>query len=310
MRRVGSCTTRSKTRINRHNNMMQFGEFKLHIVRECLFKLDGGAMFGVVPKTLWNKVSPSDELNRIDLACNLLVIETPDAKVLIETGMGPRWTEKERERFEIRSLVDHSRALSSVGIANDEVDAIVISHMHFDHLGGAVIERDAALVPAYPKAKVYVQKGEYELAKKVNSRGRASYRTEDYEPLERAGLLKMIDGEAEIVAGVKTRVTGGHTSHHQVITFESQGKKGVFFADIIPTKGHLTPPWVMGYDHYPLDTCDAKDEWLTRAAEENWLVVFDHELDVPWGYVTRDDKGKFTFAALPADTIAPAAVAR
>jgi glyoxylase-like metal-dependent hydrolase (beta-lactamase superfamily II) len=289
---------------------MEFGDFKLHIVRECRFKLDGGAMFGVVPKTLWNRLSPADELNRIDLSCNLLLIETPDGRrVLVETGMGPRWTENERERFDLRSLINHSHALSSVGLTNDQVDAVVISHMHFDHLGGAVIERDGALVPTFPKAKVYVQKGEYALAKKVNARGRASYRADDYEPLERAGLLEIIDGETEIVHGVKTRVTGGHTSHHQVITFESAGKKGVYFADVIPTKGHLSPPWVMGYDHYPLDTCDVKDEWLTRAAAEKWLVVFDHEIDVPWGYVSRDGKGKFTFSPLAADTLAPAVVA-
>jgi glyoxylase-like metal-dependent hydrolase (beta-lactamase superfamily II) len=272
---------------------MQFGKFNLYIIRE----------------SLWNKVAPADEANRIDLACNLLLIETPSGRVLVETGMGPRWSEKERERYDIRSLVDHTRALESIGLKNEDVDAIVISHMHFDHIGGAVVERDGKLVPAYPKAKVYVQKGEYDLAKKVNARGRASYRAEDYEPLEHHGLLQFMHGPAEVVPGIRVHITGGHTSHHQVVTFESEGQKGVYFADIIPTKSHITPPWVMGYDHFPLDTCDVKDEWLTRAAYENWLVVFDHEIDVPWGHVQQTAEGKYIWKPLPAETLAPPTVA-
>lgn len=289
---------------------MQFGKLKLSIVRECSFKLDGGAMFGVVPKTLWSKISPADEHNRIQLSCNLLVIEGDDFVVLIETGMGPRWSEKERERFEIKTLIDHTRALESIGLANDQVDAVIISHMHFDHMGGAVLERDSQLSPAFPNARYYVQNGEYELAHKVNNRGRASYRQDDFLPVEQRGQLEKIDGDTEVRPGIWARVTGGHTSHHQVITFESENKKGVFFADIIPTKGHLTPPWVMGYDHFPLASCDVKDEWLTRAAEEHWLVVFDHESDVPWGHVERAAEGKFVWHPLPADTLKPTVTAR
>lgn len=283
---------------------MDFGKFRLHIIRECHFKLDGGAMFGVVPKPLWNKVSPADEFNRIPLACNLLLIETPSARVLVETGMGPRWSEKERERYEVKTLIDHEHALSELGLTNNDVDAVIISHMHFDHMGGAVIERNGQLVPTFPRARYYVQKGEYELAHKANARARASYRADDFKPLEEHGVLEIVDGDREIVPGVWVRVTGGHTSHHQVITWESEGHKGVFFADIIPTHSHLPPPWVMGYDHFPLDTCNVKDEWLTRAAREQWLVVFDHEMDVPWGYVEQTGAGKFEWRPLPAETIA------
>jgi glyoxylase-like metal-dependent hydrolase (beta-lactamase superfamily II) len=279
---------------------LQFGDFRLHIIRECVFKLDGGAMFGVVPKTLWSKVSQSDEANRVELTCNLLLIETPNGRVLVETGMGPRWSEKERERYGLTSLIDHTKALESIGLTNSDVDFIAISHMHFDHIGGAVIERDGKLVPTFPRAKVFVQRGEYELSEKVNARGRASYRREDYEPLAEAGLLMVVDGDHEIIPGVNLHVTGGHTSHHQIITFESRGKKGVFFADIMPTKAHVSPPWVMGYDHYPLQSCDVKDEWLSRCVDENWLVVFDHEPGVPWGHIKRDAKGRFEFEPLTA----------
>jgi len=282
---------------------VDFGKFKLHIIRECHFKLDGGAMFGVVPKAMWNKVSPADEANRVDMACNLLVIETPQKKVLVETGMGPRWSAQERERYDLRTLVDHSKALAELGISNDQIDAVIISHMHFDHMGGAVMEQGGKLVPTFPKALVYVQKGEYDMAHKANARAKASYRTEDYQVLEQQGLLEMVNGDREIVPGVSVRITGGHTSHHQVVVFESEGQKGVFFADIVPTKSHLSPPWVMGYDHYPLETCDRKDEWLGRAAREKWLVVFDHEKEVPWGHVEQTGDGKFSWNPLSASTL-------
>lgn len=284
---------------------MKFGNFELSIIRESQFKLDGGAMFGVVPKTVWSKLAPADESNRVTLACNLLLIETPHGRVLVETGMGPRWNEVERARFALTTLVDHTAVLQSVGLSNEDVDHVVVSHMHFDHIGGAVIERDGKLVPAFPRAKYYVQRGEYELASRVNARGRASYRVDDYQPLEHFQQLVIMDGDTEIVPGVWARITGGHTSHHQIFTFESEGQKGVYFADIVPTCNHLSPAWVMGYDHFPLQSCDVKDQWLGLAAQEQWLVVFDHEMEVPWGRIDKSDKGKFIWQPLAVDTLQP-----
>ncbi len=282
---------------------MQFGDFKIHLIRECTFKLDGGAMFGVVPKSLWNKVLPSDDFNRVPLACNLLLIETGKARVLVETGMGARWNDRDRERYEIKSLINHENFLESVGLTNDDVDAVVISHLHFDHAGGAILLKDRELVPAFPNAKYYVQKGEWEFAHAANARARASYRAEDFEGLLSKNVLVLMDGDSEIVEGVNVHVTGGHTSHHQVITWNSSGQSGVYFADIIPTKNHLSPPWVMGYDHYPLQSCDFKSEWLSQAAREEWLVVFDHEIDVPWGHVKQTNDNKFQWHPLAQETL-------
>ncbi|MBY0358145.1 MAG: MBL fold metallo-hydrolase [Candidatus Obscuribacterales bacterium] len=282
---------------------MQLGKFKLHIIRECSFRLDGGAMFGVVPKSLWDKVSPADERNRILLYCNLLLIETPAGRVLVETGMGPRWSEKEADRYELKSLVNYDNVLESVGLTNNDVDAVIISHLHFDHAGGATVLKDGKLVPTFPKAKYYAQKGELEFAFQANARARASYRPDDFLPLQEHGVLQLVDGDSEILPGVSVRLTGGHTSHHQVVTFESEGKKGVYFADIIPTKSHLTPPWVMGYDHYPLASCDIKSEYLAKAARENWLVVFDHEPGVPWGHVIQTAEGKFDWQPLTEESL-------
>lgn len=255
-------------------------------------------MFGVVPKTLWEKESPSDSANRILLSCNLLLIDTGKKRVLVETGMGDRWSEKDKQRYEINSKVESSRVLAAAGLSNDDVDAVIISHLHFDHAGGATRMVDGKLQPTFPRAKYYVQQGEWNLAHHANARAKGSYRADDFVPLKEHGVLQIIDGDTEIVPGVWARVTGGHTSHHQVVTFESEGKKGVYFADIIPTKSHLPPPWVMGYDHFPLASCDIKSQWLTQAAAESWLVVFDHEMQVPWGYVKQTAEGKFDWLPL------------
>lgn len=256
-------------------------------------------MFGVVPKPLWNRLAPSDELNRVLLSCNLLLIETQHGRVLLETGMGDRWLGREKERYEVNSLLDHANVLESVGLTNSDVDAVVISHLHFDHAGGATRLVGGKLVPTFPKAHYYVQRGEWEFAHNANARAKASYRPDDFEPLKEHGVLRIIDGDHEVLPGIWARVTGGHTSHHQVMTFRSGEHKGIYFADILPTRHHISPPWVMGYDHFPLASCDAKSKWLAQAAEERWLVVFDHEPGVPWGYVGLLPDGKFNFLPLP-----------
>ncbi|PWT96428.1 MAG: MBL fold metallo-hydrolase [Candidatus Melainabacteria bacterium] len=282
---------------------MKFGQFNLYIVRECTFKLDGGAMFGVVPKTLWEKVSPADELNRVPLACNLLLIETPHGRVLVETGMGIRWSEKEKERYALKPLIDGEAPLRSLGLSNEDIDFVIISHLHFDHCGGAVRLENGSLVPTYPKAKYYIQKGEWDLAHNANPRAKGSYRLDDFEPLAKAGCLTLIEGDSQVVPGVAVKVSGGHTGHHQVVTFSSGGERGVYFADIVPTRFHLPPPWVMGYDHFPLASCQIKSVLLETAHEEGWLVVFDHEMGVPWGRLRAAADKRFEFLALPEETL-------
>jgi glyoxylase-like metal-dependent hydrolase (beta-lactamase superfamily II) len=261
-------------------------------------------MFGVVPKTMWGKLSPADELNRVVLACNLLLIDTGAAKVLIETGMGDRWSDKERERYGLETLVSPEHTLDGVGLKPKDIDFVIISHLHFDHAGGATISKDGAIVPTYPNAKYVVQRGEWDFAFKANARAKASYRPDDFVPIEAHKQLLLVDGDYEVTPGVSVRLTGGHTSHHQVVCFESAGQKGVYFADIMPTRSHLSPPWVMGYDHYPLVSCDVKTEYLAKAAAEDWLVVFDHEPGVPWGKV-KVEGNRFEFTAEAEETLKP-----
>ncbi len=149
---------------------------------------------------------------------------------------------------------------------------MIISHLHFDHAGGATRAVDGKLVPTFPKAKYYVQRGEWEFAHNANARAKASYRSDDFEPLQTHGVLQLVDGDTEIVPGIWVRLTGGHTSHHQVVTFESKGQCGVYFADLMPTRSHVSPPWVMGYDHFPLESCDVKQAFLDRAVEKTGLL--------------------------------------
>lgn len=281
---------------------MRFGKFDLSIIRESVFKLDGGAMFGVVPKTMWSRTCSVDEDNRVVLACNLLLIDTGDKKVLIETGMGDRWSDKERERYGLKSLVSSATILDQVNLKPEDIDFVVISHLHFDHAGGATMLKDGKLVPVFPNAQYVVQKGEWDFAFKANARAKASYRPDDFVPLQEHNQILFVDGDHEVVPGVWVKITGGHTGHHQIVYFESEAEKGVYFADILPTKSHITPPWVMGYDHYPLVSCDAKSDWLARAVEQNWLVVFDHEPGIPWGRV-KVESGKFVFEALSEDSL-------
>jgi glyoxylase-like metal-dependent hydrolase (beta-lactamase superfamily II) len=282
---------------------LKFGDFELSIIRECTFRLDGGAMYGVVPKTMWAKADPPDEQNRVLLSCNLLLIDTGKAKVLVETGMGDRWSEKERQRYDLTSLAAPADVLKDVGLTPDQIDYVIISHLHFDHAGGATHLVDGKVVPTYPNARYIAQAGEWDFAFKANARAKASYRPDDFVPLQESGQLQLVEGDSEIVPGVFVRLTGGHTSHHQVVYFESKGEKGVYFADILPTRAHLSPPWVMGYDHFPLTSCDVKSQYLAQAAAQNWLVVFDHEPGIPWGRVSVSDKGKFEFVALSKDSL-------
>lgn len=282
---------------------MKFGNFEITVIRESRFRLDGGAMFGVVPKVVWEPTIETDQKNRVQLNCNLLLIETDKSKILLETGMGNRWSDKERNRYEIETLVEPERMLSGLNIDNKEIDAVVLSHLHFDHAGGATVFDGDKLVPTFPNAKYYIQRGEWDFAHKANDRARGSYRKDDFLPLQESGVVELCEGDSEISPGIWLKVTGGHTKHHQIVYFESGDSKGVYFADILPTKSHVQPPWVMGYDHYPLESCDIKSEWLSKASSEGWLVVFDHEPGIPWGKVIVNQKNKFEFVSLPEESL-------
>jgi glyoxylase-like metal-dependent hydrolase (beta-lactamase superfamily II) len=270
------------------------GAIRLHTLEAGLQRLDGGAMFGVVPRPLWEKRIPPDERNRIPLALRCLLIEAPDALVLVDTGVGNKEGDRFRDIYGIENAGDPTRledAIRATGHAPDDIDVVSSTHLHFDHAGGnTVLDPDGRIRPAFPRARHVVQRREYEFAGLPNERIRASYVARNYEPVADARLWDFVDGEAEVVPGVSVIPTPGHTPHHQSVLVRSDGETACFLADLVPTAAHLPLPWIMGYDLEPLVTLDTKRKLLERAAGEQWLLVFEHDPATPWGRLVPGEK--------------------
>jgi glyoxylase-like metal-dependent hydrolase (beta-lactamase superfamily II) len=273
---------------------MQFGRLRLDIVRGPSFRLDGGAMFGVVPKTLWERKFPADEKNRIRLATNCLLVRGPGFTVLVESGLGDKWDERAREMYAIERGPALSESLAGRGVAPEEVDALVLSHLHFDHAGGATRRTgdDRGAVPAFPNATLYVQAAELAHARAPHERDRASYLPENWEPYAAAGRLEEITGSREIRPGVRVVPLPGHNAGMQAVRADTEGKTCFYFADALPTTAHVPLPWLMAYDLYPVELLDNKRRLIADAVREGWLCVFEHDPDVPWGTIVDEPNGK------------------
>ncbi|HEX6134577.1 MAG TPA: MBL fold metallo-hydrolase [Longimicrobiales bacterium] len=270
----------------------QLGDLRIHALEAGTQKLDGGAMFGVVPKPLWERRIPADERNRIPLALRCLLVETADALVLIDNGAGNKENEKFVEIYGIDNAAsDPARfptrieeALGRLGFTADDVDIMLDTHLHFDHAGGNTRrEEDGGIVLSFRRARYIVQRGELEWSRIRNERIQASYLPHNFEPVVEAGRMDLVEGDVEIVPGVSVLRTPGHTPHHQSVLIRSGGETACFLADVLPTSAHLPLPWIMGYDVEPLVTLESKRSLLARAREEQWLLVFEHDPVVPWG---------------------------
>lgn len=244
-------------------------------------------MFGVVPRPLWEKKIPPDSRHRIPLALRCLLVETPNALVLVDSGIGNKESEKFRDIYGVDNAGDPTRleeAIRSLGYGPEEVDLVVSTHLHFDHAGGNLaLAEDGRSRPAFPKARFLIQQGELEFAASPNERVRASYMAKNYAPLVEAGLVEVMDGPQQVVEGLRVLLTPGHTPFHQSVVLESQGEVAVFLADLCPTSAHLPLPWVMGYDVEPLVTLETKRSLFETAREEGWILIFQHDVQVPWG---------------------------
>jgi len=281
----------------------RIGRWTVHAIQAGGQRLDGGAMFGVVPKPLWVRRTPADERNRIQLGMRCLVVEHDVGPILIETGIG----NKEDARFADIYGVENAGAggrtaledgLRAAGFAPEDIAIVIDTHLHFDHAGGNTYrEADGTVRLSFPRARYVVQAGEYHYATHTNERTAASYFPHNFTPVYEAGRFDLVEGEREIVSGVRVLPTPGHTPHHQSVLLESGGERALVLGDLVPTTAHLPLPWIMGYDVEPLVTLESKRRILARAREEEWLVTFVHDPLVPWGRVVHDGKA---YALAPA----------
>lgn len=277
----------------------KLGAYTLHAIEAGVQRLDGGAMFGVVPKPLWEKRIPADARNRIPLGLRCLLVETADDLVLIETGLGNKENDKFRDIYGVDNAPSDAaypdrlhEALASLGFGADDVGIVVDTHLHFDHAGGNTFrDAEGQVRVSFPRARYHVQRGEWEWAHRSNERTTASYLPDNFEPVMAAGQLELVEGDVEIVPGISVYRTPGHCPHHQSVLVRSQGETACFLADVIPTFAHLPLPWIMGYDVEPLVTLESKRALLSRAVDERWLLVSTHDPFVPWGHVAAEGKG-------------------
>jgi glyoxylase-like metal-dependent hydrolase (beta-lactamase superfamily II) len=264
------------------------------IISDGTFALDGGAMFGIVPRPLWEKVMPPDASNRVRLGLNCLVVRSGGRILVVDTGVGDKGDDRFRSRYAVDGgglLRDRLRAR---GVRPEDVTDVVNSHLHWDHAGGNTYRRPGGeLEPAFPNATYYVQRREVEFARSATARTRGSYEPQDYEPLLSGARIVVLDGEAEIAPGVQVHPAAGHLPAMQVVTVNGPTDSLFFAADLIPTTRHLNPAWIMAYDVEPLLTQEVKVSWLERAASGGWIVVFYHDPDCPLGVVEARE-GRWT----------------
>lgn len=270
---------------------MQIGKYKLITIQSGLFRLDGGAMFGIIPKPLWEKTNPADELNRIELSTRNLLLISDDKKILIDTGMGNKWDDKSKNIYNIDPKFDLELKLEQNGIKSDEITDILLTHLHFDHTGGSTKLENGKLIPAFPNAKYYVQKKNFEWALKPSERDKGSYIKENFEPLVKEGVLNLVDGEIDFDENISFRIINGHTFGQQMIKISDSANTLLYVADLLPFVSQIKIPYIMGYDLQPLVTVEEKKKYLKLAADENWKLYFGHDPNFAIATVKYSDKG-------------------
>ena len=271
----------------------RIGRWTVHAIQAGGQKLDGGAMFGVVPKMLWQRRIVPDERNRIQLGMRCLVIEHEVGPVLIDTGAGNKENEKFHDIYGVENRGERGPTaledgLLDVGIRAEDVALVINTHLHFDHAGGNTLRTtDGQVRPSFPNARYVVQRGEYEFATHTNERTAGSYFAHNFVPIAEADRFDFIDGDREIVAGIRSVRTPGHVPWHQSLLIESEGERALYLADLMPTTAHVPLPWIMGYDVEPLVTLETKRRIVAQAQAEDWLLIFEHDATTPWGKLSE-----------------------
>jgi glyoxylase-like metal-dependent hydrolase (beta-lactamase superfamily II) len=267
------------------------GEFEITVLTDGYFLLDGGAMFGVVPRPLWLKRVTPDAENRILMGSNTIVVRDGKRTVVIETGLGNKLDARMRAIYGARQMLPSSFAAS--GIRMDEVDVVINSHLHFDHCGwNTTLDEDGSLKPAFPNARYYTQRGEVEHGRLQLERDRSVYLADNYEPLIASGQMTLLDGPSPIAPGISVDLYPGHTADMMAVYFDSGGRRGCFISDLIPTTAHLDLAWGMAYDLDPLTLIAQRKRFYARAIQEKWMVFFPHDHHTPFCQIELDERGK------------------
>jgi len=291
---------------------MALGDFELMAFSDGTYPLDGGAFFGVIPKIMWSRKMVADEKNYVTSGLNSLLIRTGTQTILVETGMGNKLSDRMKKFYgQPAKLLDN---LSGAGIAPDDIDIVINSHLHFDHCGWNTIrDKNGKIVPTFPRAKYYAPEGEWQYARKPSERDAISYIPENYDPLVESGQMTLLKGGEEIVPGISVETFRGHTASMQAIVVQGTGRNphfsqnqgevghpresfvgptACYISDLMPTTAHIDIAWGMGFDLYPLETIESKKRYYARSIPEKWLTVFTHDAKTPWAYIEHDELGK------------------
>ena len=273
---------------------MKIGKYELKVIETGVFGLDGGAMFGIIPKPLWSKFNPADEQNRVSLHARNLLLVSDSRKILIDTGIGSNWDEKFIRNYRLdQSENTLSNSFNKHGIKPDEITDVLLTHLHFDHTGGSTYLKDGKWIPTFPNAKYYVQKKHFEWALNPTEKDRGSFIQNRFMPLYNEGLLNFIDGDVSFDDEIEFITINGHTSFQQMIKVYDSSNSVLYCGDLFPFTSHIPIPYVMGYDLQPLVTIQEKKKILPFAVEQNWELFFEHDPEVIMGTVA-ESQGKFS----------------
>ena len=270
---------------------MQIGKYKLSIIESGLFGLDGGAMFGIIPKVLWQRTNLSDEANRVKLATRHLLLESKSKKILIDTGMGNKWDDKAKNIYAIDESRSMNLALAKKGLKAEDITDVILTHLHFDHTGGSTVLANGKLEPAFPNANYYVQKENYDWARNSSDRDKGSYIKENFIPLFEEGVLNFAIGNAKFDDEIEFIVINGHTFGQQMVKISDSSNTILFCADLMPFVSHIPLPYIMGYDLQPLVTLEEKKKYLKMALDENWKLFFGHDPEIAFATIKKFGEG-------------------
>lgn len=271
---------------------LDIGGWRITELSDGLMRLDGGAMWGVVPRALWHGMTPPAADNTIAIALRPFLAQRAGVNVVVEVGAGQRWDAKARHMYAFQSPTTLAQSLRACGLEPADITHVVASHCHWDHIGGALVEREGGLEPLFSRARHFAPRIEIEMAKKPGHARKGSYRASDVEPLERSGLLESYDGDVELAPGLHAHVLGGHSDGVSVITLgdERASDCAIFWSDVVPTTHHVQPPYIMAYDIDVVRSFEQRSTWLARACERGWLGLFYHDVEHAFGRVVRDGK--------------------